>query len=196
MAINPQTPEYASNLPWFMVNLSDGQLITGPTIPGDISDTKSINLTETQIPGLNYAPIQPAGNGNRKIGFTIQIIRRNGNIGNSALLQQFHSLRNQATGLRGIFGRQFNPNPKVLFSWGTGSVPLVYFVAKVDIVNKQYFVNQVGNPEYSEVSVELILDEIGTLYKAEVLWRKIASLSASAGNLVGTEAQGNKGRVY
>lgn len=196
MALNVVTPRFAFNLPWFMVNLSNGQLITGPTIPGDITDTKDILLTETPIPGLNYAPIQPAGNANRKISFTLPVIKRNNNIGNSNLLQQFQSLRNQATGLKNIFGKQFSPNPKVLYYWGTGSVPLVYFVAKVVITNKKNFVNQFGNPEFSEVQIELILDETSVLYKAEQLYREVGSFAAAAINTIGLGASQAQGRGY
>lgn len=180
MAINLKIPHYGYSLPWFMYDLYNNQLITSPTVPGDIEDSKEIFLAETPIPGLNYAPVQPAGNGNRKISFTLPLIKRNNTIGNSQLLMQFHALRNQATGLLNIYSNQFNPNPKVLYYWGTGSVPLEYFVSSVKFSNKQQWVNELGQPQYSEVSIELILDENSFLYKAEEMYRKVSLYAGSA----------------
>lgn len=196
MAINFRVPEYAFKLPWFLFDLSNKQLITSSTIPSDIKDSKQIFLTETPIPGLNYSPIQPSGNGNRKISFTLPLIKRNNTIGNSFLLQQFQALRNQATGLGSIFSNQFTPNPKVLYYWGTGSLPLVYFVSKCEMTNKQLWVNQLGQPQYSEVSIELILDERHPLYKAEELYRKVSSLTASAFSLLDNTVNPVKNRIF
>jgi len=165
---------YNFSLPWFMYDISNTQLITSQTVPGDMTDNKQIILTEVPIPGLNYSPVQSSGNGNRKISFTLPLLKRNNTIGNSLLLQQFHALRNQATGLGNIFTEQFKPNPKVLYYWGTGSVPQVYFVSKCNFTNKRMWTNQLGMPQYSEVSIELILDELDPIYKAEELFRTIS----------------------
>lgn len=196
MAINYRVPQYAFSLPWFMYDLYNKQLITSPTIPGDIKDSKEIFLTETPIPGLNYSPVQPAGNGNRKISFTLPLLKRNNTIGNSLMLQQFHALRNQATGLLNIFSNQFNPNPKVLYYWGTGSLPLEYWVNKCDLTNKQRWVNQMGQPQYSEVSIELILNENNPLYKAEELYRKISIYTQSSVSAINNIANPGKDRVF
>ena len=196
MPINYKVPNYAYNLPWFMYDLYNFQIITSPTIPGDIKDSKEIFLTETPIPGLNYAPVQPSGNGNRKISFTLPLIKRNNTIGNSLLLQQFHALRNQATGLLNIFSNQFNPNPKVLYYWGTGSLPLEYFVSKCELTNKQRWVNQIGQPQYSEVTIDLILDENNFLYKAEELYRKVSVYTAAAISSIDNIASPVKGRSF
>ena len=176
MPINFNVAHYNYSLPWFMFDLSNFQIITSVTVPGDISDSKDVLLTETPIPGLNFAPVQPSGNGNRKVSFTLPLIKRNNTIGNSLLIKQFQILRNQATGLRNLFPSQFTANPKVLYYWGTGSVPLVWFVKKCDLTNKQLWVNQQGQPQFSEVSIELWLDENHVLYKAEEIYRKASSL--------------------
>jgi len=195
MALNFKVPEYAFQLPWFMYDLYNNQLITSPTIPGDMKDSKDVFLTEVPIPGLNYSPVQPAGNGNRKISFTIPLLKRNNTVGNSLLLQQFHALRNQATGLLNIFSNQFNPNPKVLYYWGTGSLPLEYWVSKCEFSHKKGWVNQLGQPQYSEVSIELILDENNFLYKAEELFRKVSVYTAST--LFSVDNIANfKGRIF
>jgi len=163
-----------------MFDIANKQLITTQTVPEDIIDTKDVTLVETPIPGLNYAPVQNSGNGNRKISFTLKIIKRNNTVGNSLLLQQFAALRNQAPGIKAIFSKQFTPNPKVLFFWGTGSVPLVYFVKKCDFNNKKFFINQQGNPQYTEVSIELVLDESNPIYKAEELYRQASIIAGQA----------------
>lgn len=178
--MNLNIPNYDFNLPWFMFDITNKQLITTKTTPLDIKDNKEVFLTETPIPGLNYAPIQHGGNGNRKISFTLPLIKRNNTIGNSLLLRQFSALRNQGVGLLNIFSTQFDPNPKVLYYWGTGSVPLVYYVKKCDLTNKERWVNQLGQPQYSEVQMELWLDEDNILYKAEEIYRKVSTISQQA----------------
>src|SRR5271157_6554752 len=101
-------------IPWFMFDLDNYQLITSPQfIPSDIKDTKEIVLAEIPIPGLNYRPVTYGGGGNRKLSFTLPLIKRNGNIGNLYVLKQLDQLRNQATGFTKIFSGQFTPNPKV-----------------------------------------------------------------------------------
>lgn len=178
--MNFNIPNYDFNLPWFMFDISNKQLITTKTVPGDMADNKEVFLTETPIPGLNHSPIQHGGNGNRKISFVLPLIKRNNTVGNSLLLQQFSALRNQAVGLLNIFSTQFNPNPKVLYYWGTGSIPLIYYVKKCDFSNKKQWTNQLGQPQFSEVSIELWLDEDNILYKAEEAFRKVSILTQQA----------------
>lgn len=185
-------PYYNFQLPWFMFDLANKQLITSQTIPGDIKDSKDIILTETPIPGLNYAPIQSSGNGNRKISFTLPLMRKNNTVGNLLLLKQFHTLRNQGKGISQIFSSQFTPNPKVLYYWGTGSVPMIYYVKKCDPTNRQGWVNQQGFPQYSEIDIELWLDEENALYKAEELYRKVVAITGGVLNSFDTIAGGGK----
>lgn len=167
--------KFPSNIPWFMFDINNMQLITSPIIPGDIRDSKSVLLTETPIPGKNFQPVTPAGNGNRKISFTLPLIKRNDFIGNAAILKQFDSLRNQSTGFLSP-SKQFTPNPKVLYYWGTGSVPLIYWVKKCDAVHKRGWVNAFGYPQYSDIEIELWLDETHPIYRAEEIWRSAATL--------------------
>ena len=176
MSLN--VPDYSYSLPWFMFDVTTGQLITSKHMPLDITDNKDIFLTETPIPGLNYSPIQSSGNGNRKISFTLPLLRRNNTIGNSLLLKQFAILRNQANGLLNLQSESFTPNPKVLYYWGLGSVPLIYYVKKCDFTNKHRWVNQLGQPQYSEISMELWLDENNKLYIAEEIFRLVSRYSS------------------
>jgi acyl-CoA synthetase (AMP-forming)/AMP-acid ligase II len=193
---NWKLPNYAFSLPWFMYDVSNNQLITSQTVPSDISSKKDVYLSETPIPGLNFSPIQPSGNGNTKISFTLPLIKRNNTIGNSLLLQQLHGLRNQATGLKSMFSQQFNPNPKVLYFWGTGSLPLIYYVKKADFTNKQGWTNQLGQPQFSEVEFELWLDENHALYKAEELYRKVSIYTATALYSIDNTAKPFKERIF
>ncbi len=169
----------AFGLPWFMYDLYNKQLITSKIIPGDMRDTKQIFLTEVPIPGINYQPVQPAGGGNRKISFTIPLIRRDPVLGNVHLLKQYDQLRNRTDSpLQTGSSLQFGSTPKVLFYWGTGSVPLVYWVSKCDMTHKQGWTNSAGLPQYSEIQIELILDERDPLYKAEEMFRKVSATLA------------------
>lgn len=178
--MNLKKPFSTLNLPWFMFDIYNLQLITTLTIPSDIQDSKEIVLSETPIAGLAFNPINQGGMGNRKVSFTLPLIKRNNSVGNVLLLKQFENLRNQAFGINpvNIFraSTRFTPNPKVLFYWGTGSgVPLEWYVKKCDFVHKSSFTNRFGYTQYSEISFELWLDETSFLYKAEEVYRKIAS---------------------
>lgn len=159
----------AGSLNWFMLDLTNRQLITGPHVPGDISDTKEVVLTETPIPGQNFSPIQTGGMGNRKISFTIPLIKRNNTVGNMLLLKQFHTLRNKGRNERGGRGK----NPKVLYYWGIGSLPQVYYVKKCDVSNKKQWVNQFGYPTYSEIQIELWQDYTHPVTRAEEEFRDL-----------------------
>jgi hypothetical protein len=176
-------------LPWFMFDVDNNQLITSVTIPeGNIKDSKSIIISETPIPGRNFQPVTPGGNGNRKVSFRLPILRRNLVHGNMTLLKQFENLRNQD---RGILSKRqdtyFLPNPKVLYYWGTGSLPLLWYVTKCDMEHDASMINMSGAPQLSYIDIELLLDETDKLYKAEVAFRKYASLLGtleSIGDLV------------
>jgi len=175
-----QVPNYAFKLPWFIYDIGNRQLITSPTVPGDISDSKQPVISEVPIPGLNYQPVQNPGNGNRKISFTIPIVNRNNTIGNSILIQQLSALRNQTSKLQKNFKKQFIPNPQVLYYWGVGSVPLVYFVSKMDFTHRGNWANQLGQPQFSDANIELILDEKNPVNKAEEMFREISLITGSA----------------
>jgi hypothetical protein len=179
MALNFNIPGMKFHVPWFMFDIDNFQLITSPLVPSDIKDSKSIVYTETPIPGLNYQPFSYGGGGNRKLSFTLPLIKRNNTIGNVLLLKQFDNLRNQATGFFSLSG-QFKPNPQVLYYWGTGSVPLIYNVTKCDPTHKAGWVNNLGQPTYSEIEIELMLDESNVLYIAEEIFRKVSSIAGMA----------------
>lgn len=168
-----------TSLPWFMFDIYNKQLITSATIPSDeIKDVKSVVIVETPIPGRNFQPVSVGGNGNRKVSFSLPLVDRNGYYGNILLVKQFELLRNQAAGPLGMAKRkgQFTPNPRVLYSWGVGSVPLVWYVSKCDFQHRAQLVNGLGHPQYSTVDIELTLDETHPLYKAEESFRSFAAV--------------------
>jgi hypothetical protein len=157
------------------------------TIPtGKIQDSKQIIYTEQAIPGRNYQPVTFGGNGNRKVSFTIPIVRRNDLSGNIFIMKQFESLRNQVQGFFNFdLAQQFKPNPRVLFQWGHTFIPQVYFVAKCDFEHDASFVNALSMPQLTEVQIELILDESpeNILNKAERMFRVLASALGSVENV-------------
>jgi len=182
MALNFNLPKFNFNVPWFIYDINNYQLITSRTIPSDIADSKDIILSEAPVPGSNFMPINYGGGGNRKISFTLPIVNRNNSIGNLLLLKQFDMLRNQYTSLVDVFSAQFKPTPRVLYYYGLGSIPLVYWVKKCDFTHKQGLVNELAFPQFTEVSMELWLDEKNMLYRAEEIFRKVSAL---AGMVVG-----------
>lgn len=196
---NLNVPKFPFNMPFFILDISNGQLITTPNIPSDISDRKDVILTETPIPGLNFSPVMQGGGGNRKLAFTLPCIKTNNTVGNLLLLKQFDMLRNQSVGIfsLGINVGQFNPFPKVLFYYGIGSIPLIYFVKKCDRTNKAGWVNAMGYPQYSEIEMELWLDENAPLYKGEEVFRKLSAFTGmvfGAVDIVQSQIQKNTRR--
>lgn len=183
MPLSYNLPKFAFNLPWFMLDIGNKQLILSQTIPSDIKDTKGIVFAETPIPGLNYQPLSYGGGANRKLQFTLPLIKRNNTVGNVLMLKQFDNLRNQSMGLLGLFTGQFTPNPQVLYYYGTGSIPLIYYVTKCDATHKSGWVNEMGMPQYSEIEIELTLDESHPLYRAEEVFRKVSSIAGMVLNL-------------
>jgi len=175
--MNFNVPKFSFNVPFFMLDISNYQLITSLNLPGDIRDTKDIVLAEVPIPGMNYQPVMQGGGGNRKISFTLPLIKRNNTVGNLLMLKQFDMLRNQSVSLFSFSTGTFSSYPQVLFYWGIGSIPLIYWVKKADVTHKAGWVNALGMPQYSEVEMELWLDEDNALYKGEEIFRKLSALA-------------------
>lgn len=166
-------------LPWYIFDDTNGILITSPTIPLTINDSKQIVWAETNIPGLNYTPMYPNRNSNTKLSFSLPIIMRKGKVGNSNLLQSFEMLRNNDNpSLSALFSRgsQFNANPSVIYSWGTHRLPQRFKVTKLDFSHNGTFTNKYGLSQYSVVDIELTLDETSSLYRADRVMRRIQAI--------------------
>lgn len=189
-----------NKLPWYIFNETNGILITSITIPTTVEDKKEIVFAETSLPGLNYTPLTPARNGNRKLSFSLPIIKRTpkGFLGNTGMMAAFEMLRNNDNpSLLSLFskrGGDFNPNPKVVYSWGTHTIaPMEYFVRKCDFSHDTRFVTKLGLTEFSVVSMELELDENSALYRADRLVRVV---NARKGMVDSISQVLGKGRPY
>lgn len=186
---NFKVPKLPFNLPWYMYDMSNNILITTPSgsIPGDISDNKDIVLSEIAIPGMSYQPVQSGGMGNRKISFNLIVIKRDSIEGNKKIIAQFENLRNSTSSLATIFNStsQFQANPKVLYAWGVGSIPLVWYVSKCNFVHKQYWHNSFGVPQLTEVNIELLLDEKNPINRVEDAYRKLSAYAGITENFLG-----------
>ena len=180
MALNFNIPKFAFNLPWFIFDIDNFQLITSPTIQDEIKDDKDIILSEISIPGLNFSPIMSGGAGNRKLSLNLTLVRRNNTVGNMLLLKQFDQLRQNASGFFKFSSEQFERTPRVLYMWGTGSIPLIYWVKKCNFAHRGDMINEMAQPQHSVIALELWLDETNILYLAEEIFRKLASLAGMA----------------
>lgn len=168
---------FGGAIDWFMYDLANDQLIISPIVPGDISDSKAIVISETTVPGQDYAPVHSSGTGNRKISFTIPIIQRNNYTGNTIQLNYFKSLRHRVDG----GGRNGRRTPQVLYYWGTGSAPMVYWVTRCDFNHRQGWINSIGAPMITDVSIELWLDPTHDITAMEEEFREF---SESLGGVV------------
>lgn len=184
---------------WYMYILDIHLLIVSPIVPREINDTKNILFAETTIPGLSNAPISAGGFGNRKVSFSLQIIRRNNLDGNVNLLKLYEILRHPTASIQDIFSQnsQFQQNPKVIYNFGIGSVPLVWFVTKCDFVHSGQFTNSIGNPKFSTMNIELTLDENHPTNLMEKTFRQFAAIVGSAQAVGSTVGLGNfSGRMF
>jgi len=185
------------NLPWFLFIKDFNILITSPTIPTNITDSKKIIYAETPVIGRNYKPKIGVRNENRIISFSLPIINRKSILGNSNILKAFEILRNadNPTISSIISSKQisFTGVPKVIYFWGMHSAPLEYFVNKCDFEHNSILTNSKGMSQYTIVNLELELDENSLLYKAEKISRVIQArlgIRDSVSQLI------SKGRPY
>lgn len=186
------------SIPWFMFDLSNFTFYTSVPIPSSpIKDSKGIVITEVAVPGLGYEPLAYGGMKNRKIGFTIPVIDRNPTVGNSTRLKFFEQLRNPITPLLNPFASsEFARNPKVLFNWGTGNIPLVYSVSKCDFNHDSKQVNALGFPQWTDVTMELIVDEEDFLFLGEELFRKVGAIIGSVQSVIDVVGAANNQKPY
>lgn len=169
-------------IPWYMYIIDANLLITSHTIPGDITDNKNILFAETTIPGLDYAPVSSGGFSNRKISFSLIVVQRQSLAGNTNLLKLYEILRNPTNTLADIFSQssQFTQNPKVIYNYGIGSAPLVWYVSKCNFTHQGQYTNAIGDPQFTNVQIELTLDEKDGTNQIEKVYRQFAALVGSA----------------
>lgn len=162
------------SVPWFIFSWATKDLITSKTVPETVSDTKSISRPGTQIPGGGSEVSKFGSISSRKISFSIKMANFNNNLGISPKVKALENLRNPAPPFLG-FGapKPFSPNPSVLYYHGTGSSVLWYFVTKCDFTLSHQ--NRIGMPQVVTASISLTLDEEGTLYTIERIYRQVTA---------------------
>lgn len=148
-------------MPWFMYDLTNRQIVFNLRArPEHIQDTKQIKYTEVPVYGQADPPLVYSGGGLRRLSFNIKFFS-NSPIGHIPLLAQIRAMRHGNLNRTSV-----NKGVRVIYFWGTGSVPLVWHVAKADIVHDGA-ATRVGMPYWSEVAFELIVDTTHPLYKIE-----------------------------
>lgn len=179
-------PKYSARnlnyVPWFIFSIDTGDLIISKTIPDSVSDVKPITRPGTQIPGGDSEVSKFGSIGSRRISFSIRFAKFNSGLGVAPTVKALENLRNPTPPLLG-FGTPdpFTSNPEVIYWHGTGSLPLQYFVNRCDFTHS--YPNRLGNPQVTDASIELILNEGGDLVFAEELYRQVTAKLSYAQSL-------------
>lgn len=199
------------SVPWFIVELGSNtsglgsfefgfgnnlNIITNKSIPESTSSSRALNYSEVQIPGGGTAIPKFGSIGAKHIGFSLKVVNFNKKLGVVPKVAAFERLRTPAVGalteivntVTGSRDAPFTPNPRVLYYYGTGSFPMIYFVTKCDLVLS--YPNYRGNPQVAEVTMELIMDESSKLYHVE---RAYKQLMGRIGAFQSIARNGNKG---
>lgn len=157
--------------------------------PEDLSSDKDINYFETPNIGGSHHVMFFTGFSNKKIRFNIRTIDMESPSGVISDIAFFEALNEPSPGLLGIagsfFGNENYPPPKVLFSFGIGSlVPLMWDVIDIGIKSSYFHAGKIrgviGIPKVADISIELALDEEHPLYKVTQISKKASQVYASA----------------
>lgn len=214
------SPKRTSRVPWFifainsdfkreLANLGNRQfsaifraIDTQPTffssriVPEAITSNKPINYSDKAVAGGRTSIPQFGNFGATTLSFSLRYASMNDTLGVTRTQKFFESLRNPETGIFSSFAQPFSadepfrPNPKVLYYYGTNSVPMVYFVTKCNFTLSSY--NTKGFAQVIDVSLELVLDESGALFEAERLFRS----TINAASLIGAIGNKEKSSTY
>lgn len=144
------------------------RIFTSRIIPETVSSNKGINYTEKSIPGGHTGIMQYSNMSATEIGFSVTFADFNSTRGVVATQKFFEILRTPEESRLGSIASAyipFMPNPKVLYMYGTGSLPMQYFVTKCDFDLEEF--NSLSFPQVIKVSMTLRLDESGPLYELE-----------------------------
>lgn len=170
-------------IPWFINIYGTAFTLASRNVPDSISSQKAINRVDQQIPGGGTS-ISKFGNITaEKINFSVKLASFNNELGVSDQVRFFDMLR---TPYSNAYGEQrpFVSNPKVVYWYGNGKLPMLYYVGKCDYTLSKW--NIYGQPQVMSVSLELILDEDSDVYKAETIIRQILATSVSAESFTST----------
>lgn len=174
------TKNMKSGIDWFMVNMGLGITITSRPRALDITDRKPVIYAETQVPGLEYTPLNPFRFGNDNLTFSVPIIQRLKTQGNQSVLAAIELLRQQDRPFTQVFSRglQFIGPPKVLYYWGTHRPPLIYVVKNASFQHRTQWTTKLGLSAFTVVDFELEVDAQSALYTAWQSELRVAALTA------------------
>lgn len=168
-------------IPWFINIYGTAFTLASRNVPESIASQKTINRTEQQIPGAGTS-IPKFGNINaEKISFSIKLASFNNELGVTDQIRFFDLLRNPYSN---AFGEQrpFAANPQVIYWYGNGKLPMLYYVNKCDYTFSKW--NIYGQPQVVVVDLELIVDEESAIYKAEVIARQVLATAVTAESFI------------
>lgn len=173
--------------------IGGSNVLSSNIIPEQITFNKPINYSQKAIPGGRTSIPEFNNFGATTVSFTVTHVNVNSEFGVVGVQKFFESLRQPeerydsgTSALGTLVGNSppFIANPKVIYFYGTGSVPMVYFVTKVDFTLGRF--NRNSFPQAITVGIDLVLDENGALYNAESAFR----LSVNKLNLLNIAVQG------
>jgi len=172
-----------------IINLSNGLSLVFQFNPQKVANDKKANWVELPNIGGKSRGVYFTGFGNKEISFTLQLIDTENPMGVSNQIVFFEALSEPGTqwqDLASVFEGNANfPPPKVLFTFGTGSmIPLVYDVLSVGPIETDLFYTGhvrgvIGIPKRASVPIKLSLDEENILNKANWIAKKAQEITAS-----------------
>lgn len=173
-----------SIIPWFILNLDSKELIVLPNVPLEIKSTKETRFSQTQVPGASTDMIQFSGLGPTKISFDIKLLKKDNIVGNMPTLKQFENLRVPIFSVfDGLVPPTDNQPPKIIYWYGSGmTLPQTYYVSRCDFSHKMY--NQLGYPQMTDISMELMMDEHTILYTFEKYARAVLAVLGTVESIV------------
>lgn len=165
-------------IPWFIYIWDSPYILMSRNVPESITSQKTINRTNQSIPGAGTS-IPKFGNIDaEKISFSIKLASFNNELGVTDQVRFFDLLRTPDSPTTDVVSRPFTANPQVLYWYGNGKLPMLYYVAKCDYRLSKW--NIYGMPQVVDVDFEFILDEESKVYKMEVAARKLLAATAGA----------------
>lgn len=175
-----------------IINMSTGLPFIFQFNPENIETSKKINYFSAPNVGGSYHEHFFTGFENKEVKFRLVCIDKENPLGVTEEVAYFEALREPAPGWLGLVsmikGNANFPPPKVLFTFGTGSmVPLIYDIGEVSIKTDLFYSGSirgvVGIPKRAELDITLMLDEENILYKANWIAKKATEIAASANSI-------------
>ena len=156
--------------------------------PSEINTKKPINYFKSPNIGGAFHELFFIGFDNTTVSFDLMLLDMESPIGVKPAISWFEQLRKPAPGILGLAntfkGNANYPPPQVLFQFGVSMVPLIWNISSVDITPSNFSLDDhirgvIGVPRQADISIELILDEDSTLYRAESIAEQASSIIGS-----------------